>query len=488
MGPDICVSARQQRGQTLLVAMLVMGTLCGMVALAVDVGLLFEDRRQLQNSADAMALAGVQELPMNPGAARVKALDWAARNGVDSSEIKAINIKTTSYPNDTLQVEVEEEFEWIFGAVLGLTSSDVNASAAARVGSLSGGNNMMPWSILEGDTDCLDAQAKPIFAASCSVKVGAQSKYGGGWRGALDFDGNGGGANEYGDNIVDGTTDTHYCIDGQVVEPCETSVVDIQNGNVVGPTEQGLEDRLAQGPECDTNSNGKDDFDEVFEPTGEVSPAYTVACPDSPWLIIIPIVEYDGGQTVTIKGWALAYIKTYGCLETSAPGASSHASVFAGGQSDIGGEVHGDHVDKPCKHNKSEHQESSSGDTFVMAWEPGMPVPAAVHPACHKGDPHGSSGPCATPTPTPGPTPTPSPSPTPSPTPTPTPAPSITPTPSPSPTTGPSSTPSPTPGSCSGKGHYEVQIQIADATYSQSEGFVGVYNPTSGVVIRRLIE
>ena len=60
-----------------------------------------------------------------------------------------------------------------------------------------------------------------------------------------------------------------------------------------------------------------------------------------------------------------------------------------------------------------------------------MPVPAAVHPACHKGKKHGSSAPCATPTPTPGPTPTSSPSPTPSPTPTPTPAPSITPTPSP---------------------------------------------------------
>ena len=483
MGPDISVAARWQQGQTLLVAMLVMGVLCGMVALAVDVGLLFEDRRQLQNSADAMALAGVQELPMRPGTARQKAQDWATRNGIDSTQIKAINVTTTNYPNDTLQVEVEEEFEWIFGAVLGLTSSDVNAEAAARVGSLTGGNNMMPWSILQGDSDCLDAQGKPLFAANCSVKVGAQSKYGGGWRGALDFDGNGGGANDYRDNIIDGTTDTYYCIDGQVVSPCDTSVVDIENGNVVGPTEQGLEGRLAQGPECDTNGNNKDDFDEVFEPTGQVSPAYTVACPDSPWLIIIPIVEYDGGQTVTIKGWALAYVKTYGCLATSAPGAGSQAAVFAGEPAGIGGDSKTTAVDKPCNHN-TQPEHDASEHAFVMAWEPGMPVPAAVHPACHKGKQHGSSAPCATPTPTPGPTPTSSPSPTPSPTPTPTPAPSITPTPSP----GPSSTPSPTPGSCGGNGHYEVQIQIADATYSQSEGFVGAYNPAAGVVVRRLIK
>jgi hypothetical protein len=33
-----------------------------------------------------------------------------------------------------------------------------------------------------------------------------------------------------------------------------------------------------------------------------------------------------------------------------------------------------------------------------------------------------------------------------------------------------------------------VQVQIADATYSQSEGFVGAYNPTFGVVVRRLVE
>jgi len=32
-----------------------------------------------------------------------------------------------------------------------------------------------------------------------------------------------------------------------------------------------------------------------------------------------------------------------------------------------------------------------------------------------------------------------------------------------------------------------VQIQIADAAYSDTAGFLGNYNPTEGILIRRLI-
>ncbi len=72
-------------GQTLLLFVLALGVLFGFVALAIDVGLLYEDRRHLQNTADAAALAGVAELPTNPALATAKAAEWAANNGVDSS-------------------------------------------------------------------------------------------------------------------------------------------------------------------------------------------------------------------------------------------------------------------------------------------------------------------------------------------------------------------------------------------------------------------
>jgi len=323
---------RRERGQALIVAVLFMGVLIGFVAMTIDVGLLFHDRRQSQNSADAMALAGVAELPANPGIAIQKAKDWAVNNGVLSSEIKKIEVRTTSYPNDTLYVQLEGQFDWLFGRVLGKTTSKVGAEAAARIGSLVGGHNMMPWGLLRGDTNCLDATTgKAIYGAVCQVKVGAYDGIGG-WRGALDYDGKGGGSSEYKANIIDGTVDTLYCIQGDPSPGCVSSVsiIDPLDGNKVGPTGAGIDARWGTGAKCDGNGNGKDDFNEVFTPTGQVSPAYTVSCPNSPWLIIIPIITYDEIpiKTVTIRGWSLAYLQSYTCVDgTDCAGGKGHWEV-----------------------------------------------------------------------------------------------------------------------------------------------------------------
>jgi hypothetical protein len=353
-----------ERGQVLIVAVLAMGVLLGLVAMTIDVGMLFHGRRQSQNSADAMALAGVAELPANPGLAIQKARDWGTHNGVSSSEIKKIEVRTTSYPNDTLYVQLEGQFNWLFARVLGKTTSKVGADAAARIGSLVGGHNMMPWGLLRGDTNCLDATTgNAIYGATCQVKVGAYDGIGG-WRGALDYDGKGGGSSEYKANIIDGTVDTLYCIQGDPSPGCVTSVaiIDALDGNKVGPTGAGIDTRWGTGAKCDSNANGKDDFNEVFTPTGQASPAYSVSCPNSPWLIIIPIITYEHVpiQTVTIRGWSLAYLQSFNCVDGT----------------DCAG----------------------------------------------------------------------------------------------------------------GKGHWEVSIEIADAAYSQTAGFLGNYDPTSGILVRRLIQ
>src|SRR5688572_28569086 len=96
----------EERGQTLLLFVLALTVLLGFTAMAIDVGLLYEDRRHFQNTADAAALAGVAELPLNPAAAKLKATDWAANNGVDSAQIKRVEVRTTGFPNDTLYVEI----------------------------------------------------------------------------------------------------------------------------------------------------------------------------------------------------------------------------------------------------------------------------------------------------------------------------------------------------------------------------------------------
>ena len=308
---------RQQSGQMLTIAVLFMSALLGMMSMAIDIGLFFEDRRHLQNTADAAALAGVAELPGNPDLAKARARQWAHKHGMTDAEIKTIEVRTTVYPSDSLYVEVEKQFNWIFARALGRVSDDVSADATARVGSFSGGHNMMPWALLQGQSPCLDAGGDAILNAACSVKVGAGDGITG-WYGALDFDGNGGGANEYRANIIDGTTDWKYCIAGDSSPGCVSavSVIDTLTGNKVGPTGEGIDTRVATRV-CDTNHNNVDDFGEVFQTNPAGDPTYVTACPDSPRLIIIPIVSYttEPVHKVTIRGWSLAYLASYSCVD-----------------------------------------------------------------------------------------------------------------------------------------------------------------------------
>jgi hypothetical protein len=43
-------------------------------------------------------------------------------------------------------------------------------------------------------------------------------------------------------------------------------------------------------------------------------------------------------------------------------------------------------------------------------------------------------------------------------------------------------------GNCQAQGHWEVQITMVDAVYSQSSGFITAYQAGAPIKIRRLIE
>ena len=97
-------------------------------------------------------------------------------------------------------------------------------------------------------------------------------------------------------------------------------------------TGKGIEERLAAEatPGCGSDGNDIDDFDEVFTPETTGLADYIVICPDSPRLIIVPIVTLNGNpvQSVTIQGWALAYLDGYTCVGTgTCTGAKGHWEV-----------------------------------------------------------------------------------------------------------------------------------------------------------------
>src|SRR3954447_1538868 len=110
---------KSERGQAFVLAAVAMVMCFGMAALVLDVGNWFHDKRRLQGTADAAALAGAQQLPDDPSGAKSQALNYANQNGGD---VAGANIVITSkyQANDTIAVKGQRNSEGIFTKVAGI--------------------------------------------------------------------------------------------------------------------------------------------------------------------------------------------------------------------------------------------------------------------------------------------------------------------------------------------------------------------------------
>jgi hypothetical protein len=124
---------KSERGQAFVLAAVAMVMLLGMAALVLDVGNWFRDKRRLQGTVDAAALAGAQQLPDDVAGARSTALNYANQNGGD---VAGANIVVTSQymPNDTIAVDGSRNDPGIFTKVIGVPGADITAHAKAVVG------------------------------------------------------------------------------------------------------------------------------------------------------------------------------------------------------------------------------------------------------------------------------------------------------------------------------------------------------------------
>ena len=98
-----------ERGQSLVMFALALTVLLGFVAITVDVGLAFLEKRHLQNAVDAAALAAAQDLSFGKSAetAEATAYDYMGRNGYPDAEGIEVNIPPLSGPNAGLSGYVE---------------------------------------------------------------------------------------------------------------------------------------------------------------------------------------------------------------------------------------------------------------------------------------------------------------------------------------------------------------------------------------------
>ncbi|WP_411720422.1 pilus assembly protein TadG-related protein [Mycetocola sp.] len=145
---------REERGSTAVLVGILLVPLIGFLAIAIDVGALYAERAQLQNGADAAALAVANDCAIDGtcdgGTARAQT--FANGNANDA----AANIASLTYPtaNSVRVVTSTREagtgaptMQHPFAAVLGNETSTVHAEATAEWGSPESSTVVLPLAI-----------------------------------------------------------------------------------------------------------------------------------------------------------------------------------------------------------------------------------------------------------------------------------------------------------------------------------------------------
>ena len=137
------VNRRDESGQTLILFVLALGVLLGMAAMTIDVGLAYVARRDMQNAADAAALAGADAILEGQSSvlAANAARDLALQNGYDNAAADVtvtINVPPTSGPHlgdsDFIEVFIAHPIDTILASAVGKTTPfDVSARAVAGI-------------------------------------------------------------------------------------------------------------------------------------------------------------------------------------------------------------------------------------------------------------------------------------------------------------------------------------------------------------------
>ncbi|HWT67228.1 MAG TPA: Tad domain-containing protein [Terracidiphilus sp.] len=178
---------RDEDGQLLVVTAISMIGLMGFVALAIDVGLLFRARRNMQIVADAGAMAGAVELYYERGgqvsssaavsAASSAALLAAKTNGVDSTvtgNSVLVSIPPVDGPNTScstcVEVRVGSPAQTFFAGLL--THANSMTVAARAVAGAPIASDACIWIMKATGSDTLHLQGNSaIDATGCSIYV-----------------------------------------------------------------------------------------------------------------------------------------------------------------------------------------------------------------------------------------------------------------------------------------------------------------------------
>ncbi|WP_354169371.1 TadE/TadG family type IV pilus assembly protein [Arthrobacter sp. UYEF36] len=145
----------RERGGIAVIVALLMVVLLGFAAIAVDVGMLYSERAQLQNGSDSAALMVAQKCAKNAAdencsTAAPLAADLANGNALDGkSGVKSISLdksaRTVTVTTGAKETgSAPNTVSLFFARALGITSAEVNASSSVRWGSPTEGTTPFP--------------------------------------------------------------------------------------------------------------------------------------------------------------------------------------------------------------------------------------------------------------------------------------------------------------------------------------------------------
>jgi len=252
---------KTESGTVAVLLALAMIVLAGFTALVTDAGLLYMNQGKLENGLDSAVLAGAQELPFDPQAALDAAGQYAEMNGINEEEFTF----ELSPDYRSISGNAERRVGMLFARVLGVDGAGVKATARARVDPVSAVNGVAPFGVLNYDYS---------FGDVILLKEGAGGNFYAGWYGALSLGGTG--ASIYLENVRHG-------YDGEIKIG---DVIQIEAGNMSGPTKQGIEYRISQ---CSH------------------TPSCTMDCfaDGCPRILIIPIINIEeidyGGHVFSVR-------------------------------------------------------------------------------------------------------------------------------------------------------------------------------------------
>ncbi|OIJ15661.1 hypothetical protein BKP35_01305 [Anaerobacillus arseniciselenatis] len=212
---------KEEKGAVTLLVAFMMVVFIGITAVVIDGGHLYLKKSTLQKAVDAAALAGAQELPTNYQRAIKEAYSTLEKNNVRTSDV---NI-TFSNKHTMINVSVIKTVPLFYGGFFGYENVDVKANGTVQLQTLTSAIGTVPLGV-KNDTDL-------SFGDTAYLKVGDSTI---GNFGALALTGTG--ASNFEADLKEG-----YKHEVFVGEKLGT-----QTGNIVGPTQRAIEDRIKRCP------------------------------------------------------------------------------------------------------------------------------------------------------------------------------------------------------------------------------------------------